>query len=176
MDGELKGIKERDRRDDEVTVKLGVGESAHIDILVENMGRINYGYELGYEDKKGIFALRCGTWVSGFTMYSLPMEDFTAVKWGEISGGAKCPALLRGKLSITGEVCDTFVRLDNFEKGFVVVNGHNIGRYFNTAGPQRTLYIPAPYLKSGDNEIIVFESDGVRGEPVIEFVDRPDYG
>ncbi len=176
VNGELKGIKERDRRDDEVTLKLGVGESAHIDILVENMGRINYGYEMGYEDKKGIFALRCGTWVSGFTMYSLPMEDFSSVKWGEAPCDAKCPGLLRGNLKIDGKPADTFVLLDNFEKGFVIVNGHNIGRYFNTAGPQRTLYIPAPFLKSGDNEIIVFESDACHGEPVIEFVDRPDYG
>jgi len=28
----------------------------------------------------------------------------------------------------------------------------------------------------GKNEIIVFESDGLKGEPVIEFVDKPILG
>jgi beta-galactosidase len=68
--------------------------------------------------------------------------------------------------------CDTFPRLEGFTKGFVVVNGFNIGRYYNPAGPQQTLYVPAPLLREGDNEIVVFESDSYKA-PVIEFVDKP---
>ena len=68
---------------------------------------------------------------------------------------------------------DTYVRLDGFTKGFVTVNGFNIGRYFNPAGPQKTLYVPAPLLRQGDNEIVVFESDGYE-LPVIEFTDVPE--
>ena len=56
-----------------------------------------------------------------------------------------------------------------------MVNGFNIGRYWNTAGPQKTLYVPAPLLHPGENEIIVFESDGF-DEPVIRFEDAPDLG
>ena len=69
------------------------------------------------------------------------------------------PVFLRGSLEIEGEPADTFIRLDGFTKGFVTVNGKNIGRYFNPMGPQKTLYVPAPFLREGDNEIIVFESD-----------------
>ena len=59
--------------------------------------------------------------------------------------------------------------------GFVVVNGFNLGRYYNDAGPQKTLYCPAPMLKKGKNEIIVFEMDSSdRNE--IEFTDTPDLG
>lgn len=32
-----------------------------------------------------------------------------------------------------------------------MVNGFNLGRYWNV-GPQRTLYVPAPVLKRGENE------------------------
>jgi beta-galactosidase len=65
------------------------------------------------------------------------------------------------------------VRFDGFTKGFCTVNGFNIGRYFNPAGPQKTLYVPAPLLREGDNEIVVFESDGYE-TPVIAFTDTPD--
>ena len=64
-----------------------------------------------------------------------------------------------------------FGKLENFKKGFVVVNGFNLGRYWEI-GPQQTLYLPASLLNVGKNEIIVFESDGLKGEPVIELVDK----
>ena len=55
------------------------------------------------------------------------------------------------------------------------MNGFNLGRYYNDAGPQKTLYCPAPMLKKGKNEIIVFEMDSSdRNE--IEFTDTPDLG
>ena len=71
--------------------------------------------------------------------------------------------------------CDTFLRTDNFGKGFAVLNGFNLGRYWRI-GPQKTLYIPASVLKQGRNELILFESDGVIVEPMVEFVDMPDLG
>jgi beta-galactosidase len=82
---------------------------------------------------------------------------------------------MKGSLEISGAPADTFLRLDGFTKGFVTVNGFNIGRYFNSAGPQRTLYIPAPLLRQGSNEIIVFETDGFE-KPVLTFTDVPDLG
>ena len=71
--------------------------------------------------------------------------------------------------------CDTFLRTDNFRKGFVVINGFNLGRYWEI-GPQKTLFVPAGVLKSGENEIVLFESDGIKGEASVEFVDKPDLG
>ena len=38
-------------------------------------------------------------------------------------------------------------------------NGFNLGRFWNI-GPQKKLYIPAPLLKKGDNEIVIFETEG----------------
>ena len=84
-------------------------------------------------------------------------------------------SFLRGVLNIEGEPKDTFIRLDGFHHGFVTVNGFNLGRYYNDAGPQKTLYCPAPMLKTGENEILVFETDS-SDRNVIEFVDVPELG
>ena len=83
--------------------------------------------------------------------------------------------LYRGEFEITGAPCDTFVKTEGFTKGFVVVNGFNLGRFYNSAGPTRTLYLPAPVLREGKNEMIVFETDGVTS-PEIEFVSAPILG
>ena len=62
-----------------------------------------------------------------------------------------------------------------FTKGFILVNGKNIGRYYNTAGPQKTLYLPACWLKEGKNEFVIFETDGVN-ELLVEFLAAPELG
>ena len=54
---------------------------------------------------------------------------------------------------------DTFIELDGFGKGCVFINGFNVGRFWEI-GPQKRLYIPAPLLKTGENDIIVFETEG----------------
>ena len=100
------------------------------------------------------------------------MEDLSALRWSDTADG---PRFLRGTLTISETPKDTFLRLDDFTKGFVLINGFNLGRYYTPAGPQKTLYVPAPLLKQGGNEIIVFESDGFHS-PVVEFVDVPDLG
>jgi len=39
-----------------------------------------------------------------------------------------------------------------------MINGFNL-RCFSQLGPQRTLYVPGSLLKTGENEIFIFESD-----------------
>ena len=51
---------------------------------------------------------------------------------------------------------DTFLDTHSLGKGAVWINGHNLGRFWNT-GPQQTLYVPGPWLKTGENEIVVFD-------------------
>ena len=75
-------------------------------------------------------------------------------------------------LNAVDKKADTFLYLDNFKKGFVVINGFNLGRYWEI-GPQRSLYVPASILNEGENEIVIFEADGLKGEPTIEFKDYP---
>ena len=173
INGALKGIRERSRRMDEVKIALAKGEKIKLDILVENMGRVNYGPKLF--DQKGIVGgVRLGQrFHFGWQHYALPMENFDRLAWkGE---KAAVPAFFKGSLYIESEPCDTFIELPEFEKGFVSVNGFNIGRYYNSAGPQKTLYVPAPVLRQGENEIIVFETDSV-GTPRVVFHDKPNLG
>ena len=174
IDGEKRGWFERSRREDDIRVTLKAGEEIRLDILVENMGRINYGPKL--RDKKGMTGIRFGQqYHFGWDMYPMEMKDLSGISYEPCAGGVEKSCFLRGKLNIEGEPHDTFLRLDGFHHGFVVVNGFNLGRYYNDAGPQKTLYCPAPVLKSGENEIIVFETDSCEGN-IIEFTDVPDLG
>ncbi len=159
--------------EEKLFVKFPYGEKYSFDILCENMGRVNYGQKL--VDRKGVSGVRYNKIRNhyGWKAYSLPMDDLSGLKFVDISDEVCCPAFLRGCLEISGEPCDSFIRLDGFKKGFVTVNGFNIGRYFNEAGPQKTLYVPAPILKKGKNEIIVFESDKT-DRLEVEFVDTPE--
>jgi beta-galactosidase len=175
LNGKRMGLWERSRVHDEITLSLAAGETARLDILLENMGRVNYGPKLF--DRKGILdGIRLGQrFHFGWDQYCLPMEDLSGLQWQPATAWNGQPTFLKGELQIIEAPADTFLRLDGFTKGFVTVNGFNIGRYFNSAGPQRTLYVPAPLLKEGSNEIIVFETDGFE-KPVITFQDAPDLG
>lgn len=172
--GKLVGIRERGRRMDEVTVEVAAGETLALDILVENMGRINYGPKLF--DQKGIVGgIRLGQrYHFGWDHYCLPMEDLSALDWKAATPSDR-PTFYKGTLTINDTPKDTFVRLQGFTKGFVTVNGHNLGRYFNPAGPTKTLFLPAPFLQKGKNEFIIFESDKCTC-PTITLEDTPDLG
>ena len=174
IDGQKKGWYERSGHEDEVRIDLRTGEQIRMDILVENMGRINYGPLM--RDKKGMTGIRFGQRNHyGWKMYPLEMKDLSKVQYEPCAGGVDKSSFMKGVLNIEGEPKDTFIRLDGFHHGFVMVNGFNLGRYYNDAGPQKTLYCPAPMLKTGENEIVVFETDS-SDRNVIEFVDVPELG
>ncbi len=173
LDGKYIGMYERSRENEPINIGLDFNQTARLDILVENMGRINYGRKL--LDRKGLInGVALGRrFHFGWETYTLTMDDLGGLVFDDSAEEFETPVFLSANLKIDEKPCDTFVKLDGFSKGFVVVNGFNIGRYFNTAGPQKTLYIPAPVLKEGKNEIIVFESDGYDANAVIEFLDKP---
>ncbi len=181
IDGEPRAVFERwdpacqERAD--IRLPMADGESVLLDILAENMGRVNYGRKLW--DHKGIRGVRFHLQHHfGWQIYPLPMKNLSYLQFKELDKKTipvNTPSFLRGVLNIPSTPKDTFLRLDGFTKGFVTVNGINVGRYFNPAGPQKTLYIPAPFLKQGKNEIIVFESDSTTTNQ-IEFLDHPDLG
>ena len=176
VDGQKKGIYDRRiPQTNENTLKLPLkeGEQIELTILVENMGRVIYGPKL--LDKKGISCVRFGNQIHfGWKNYPLPMNNLDLLCYRRIGVGEvfDTPTFFRGYLEIEGTPADTFLELPSFKKGFVTVNGINIGRYYNEAGPQKTLYVPAPFLKEGKNEIVVFESDASCGNTV-EFFDTP---
>lgn len=158
---------------DKLETKITAKKGDILTVLCENMGRANFGSKM--MRKKGI-AGRClidSKIHFGWDVYTLPMDNLDALSFDSRVPEEKS-VFYKGKLVID-EVKDTFLKLDNFTKGFVTINGFNIGRYWEI-GPQKTLYVPSSILKSGENEIILFESDGIKGERVIEFTDKPDLG
>ena len=174
IDGKYMGYYERTREGEPVSFSLEKGENCRIDILCENMGRVNYGPKI--MDRKGVKGVRFNLqYHFGWDMYPLPLDNISLLEYKRESGDVKTASFLKGTLKIEGKPHDTFMRLDGFTKGVVFVNGFNIGRYYNPAGPQKTLYVPAPMLKKGDNEIVVFETDH-SDRSFVTFLDKPDLG
>lgn len=83
------------------------------------------------------------------------MTDISALKFGE-KATADIPAFYRGTFS-ADEAYDTFLRTDNFKKGFVLLNGFNLGRYWE-AGPQKTLYVPLLAYKKGETRLLFLKA------------------
>lgn len=137
-----------------------------IDLLCENIGRVNFG--TGAENqRKGISGgvrvndHRC----CGFEIFPLPFDEkqIGAIDFeGEYSDNT--PAFYRFEFT-AHELCDTFLDTGSFEKGCAFINGFNLGRFWEI-GPQKRLYIPAPLIHKGKNTIVLFESEGKNGDSI----------
>ena len=137
-----------------------------LDILVEAMGRVNYGNHI--YDRKGIHNARLGNQnLFGWEVYILPLDNLSALNF---AGDAQYPLFLKGSFK-TDSKADCFVDLKGFTRGIVWVNGFNLGRYWKI-GPQRTLYLPGVLLKD-ENEIIVLELESCKRS--LEITDKPVY-
>ncbi|MEU9856083.1 beta-galactosidase family protein [Streptomyces sp. NPDC047974] len=153
-------------------------EGLDVEILVESMGRVNYGPLLG--ERKGLVGgvLHGGVYVHGWDVSALALPDLPAVDWAAAPAVGDCPptrlpALLRGTFDAE-EQADGFLALGGWGKGYVWVNGFCLGRYWGR-GPQRTLYVPAPVVRSGPNELVVLELDHVEA-PVATLEPHPGLG
>lgn len=166
VNGEYLGVIDRWSKDQSIKISIPK-EGAKLQILVENMGRINYGPYL--LDRKGITeGVRLNyQYIFHWRTYPLPMKELSWADFNPLKS-KEGPGFYKGSFNIES-VSDTFLELPGFEKGVVLINGFNIGRYWNV-GPQRTLYVPGPLLNKGENEIIVFELHGIK-DPVVYFRD-----
>jgi len=149
-----------------------------LDILVENMGRTNFGHEIDSQ-RKGLNGevLTDAKVQNNWQIYPIEfkqnfVEQLKTQKW-EPFENIKLPAIYRAVLNISDTPKDTFLKLDNWTKTVVFVNGFNVGKLWNI-GPTKTLYIPAPILKTGQNEVYLFELHSATN--TIEFVDKPNLG
>ena len=150
-------------------------EGVTLDLLVENMGRVNYGP--GLRDRKGILdgVTFAGQFQMGWEVYPLPLADLSRLQFAPIlpAAGQGLPAFYRAVFTVDAPA-DTFLALPGWSKGVAWVNGFNLGRYWER-GPQQTLYVPASLLRAGRNELVIFELHGA-GQAQVEFRDRPDLG
>lgn len=148
----LLGVIDRRLKHAGLDVELAAG--AALDILVENMGRTNYGPHMG-DDRKGITerVTLAGKELIGWEIYRLPLTDLSGLVF--TPDRKPVPAFHRGTFELEA-VGDTFLDMRGWGKGCVWVNGHNLGRYWRI-GPQQSLFLPGPWLKKGKNEVMVLD-------------------
>ncbi|MBO9729427.1 MAG: beta-galactosidase [Chitinophaga sp.] len=153
VNGKRVAILDRRLKQDSVTVTLPAGK-ATLEILVENLGRINFGTYL-LKNKKGITeaVLLNGQAIHNWQQFKLPYAQQPAVKAGKVTADA--PVLKEGNF-VLNTLGDTYLDMTKWGKGVVWINGHHLGRYWQV-GPQQTLYVPSGWLKKGSNKITVLE-------------------
>jgi len=178
LDGRFVGVVER-WGNDSVVADIPAG-GAKLGILVENTGRVNYGSKL--RDVKGITeGVKAGARLYNHFLFhweirSLPLDDLSGLVFescGESASRRNEPAFYRGTFEVD-EPADTFLKLEGWSKGVAYVNGFNLGRYWEK-GPQKTLYVPAPLLRKGVNELVLFELHGT-DDPTATLQDIPELG
>jgi beta-galactosidase len=148
LDGKTVGTLDRRWNESQIDVPA----RGQLDILVENWGRINFGHEME-DNLKGLVdkVTLDGQELRGWQIYPLP--DFPTPQTDASPRDA--PTVYAGHFNLA-KVGDTWLDMRAWRKGVVWVNGRNLGR-FVWVGPQQTLYCPGPYLKKGENEILVFD-------------------
>jgi beta-galactosidase len=168
-------LAELDRRFNQNAADIDLAPAQPLEILIENMGRINYGPRM-VNDRKGITerVLLNGRELGGWQIFPLPLDNLAELEFS--SKPKRGPRFYRGSFQLSS-VGDTFLDMRGWGKGHVWVNGHHLGRFWKI-GPQQTLFCPAPWLKTGANEMIALELEttgrtSVQGlkEPVYETVE-----
>ncbi|MDA2807113.1 glycoside hydrolase family 35 protein [Nocardiopsis suaedae] len=173
VDGAPAGVLERERGEEALTVWVPRAGAA-LDVLVEDLGGTNYGPRIG--DRKGLLGPVAfeGAPVGPWTCRALPPdvpEPSAFAPTGRTTGVG--PAFHRGTFEVEAPA-DAFLALPSWTKGLAWVNGFALGRYWRR-GPQRTLYVPGPVLRTGANDLVLFELHGSAGLTA-RLTDAPDLG
>jgi beta-galactosidase len=173
VDGASVGVLERERHDETLSVRVPHA-GAVLEVLVENMGGVNYGPRIGAP--KGLLGPVSfqGAELRGWECRAVPLDPLAAVPFGPSEATTdSVPAFHRGTFEVDTPA-DTFLALPGWTKGQAWVNGFHLGRYWNR-GPQHTLYVPAPVLRPGTNELVLLELHATTGTRA-QLTDTPDLG
>ena len=151
----------------DVTLKSSVSQGDVLQILVENMGRINFSPGGMKDTRKGLTGNVTAdgkTVLSNWNITCIPLDNYTALDemtWEDVgqtslNGG---PTFYRTNAIDFDGHSDTFLNTDStwLSKGFAWVNGFHLGRYWPVQGPQKTLYVPAPRTVGGDRRLVMLE-------------------
>ena len=176
MDGKKLGIMDRRKRNFKIVIPKRDKETA-IDILVHTTGRINFGPEV--HDRKGLiepiqFLNKDNKIipVKEWQIFNLSYDDnmLNNLKFENAESVQSVPGIWEGEISLD-KIGDVFLDVSKWGRGVVWVNGYCLGRYWNI-GPTQTMYLPAPWLKKGINEVLVLDVIGPE-EPILQGLDKP---
>ncbi|MFG3370285.1 beta-galactosidase [Streptomyces sp. NPDC048156] len=160
------GVRAGVLTEDEPVLAEPVAGPARVELWVESLGRVNYGPRTG--ESKGITGgvLHERQYLHGVRARALRLDAFddaAAVRaLAAVDGSPGAAGLYRGTFEVSG-AGDAELELPGWTRGFVWVNGFNLGRYWSV-GPQHSLYVPGPVLREGRNEVWVLETEAA-GEP-----------
>lgn len=170
------GVLSRDHG--ETMLALPAAPAATLQLLVEDLGRVNYGDHLG--EQKGIVGGACvsGKPILGWNMRPIDLGRFdvilVALEQGRpVNGPIAGPAFASGTFELADSSVDHHLDTTGWGKGIAWINGFCLGRYWSR-GPQRTLYVPSPVLRRGANSLVIFELHAA--EPRSRMLGRPDLG
>jgi beta-galactosidase len=169
LNHKLQGTLDRRLKQTQLAITVPAGRST-LDILVENTGRVNVGPRL-QDGQSGITrsVSLASHELSGWQVFCLPMNGPEELKdWKQQAQSG--PAFHRGSFTLLS-VADTYLDVSALGKGFVWVNGHNLGRTWGI-GPQQSLFLPAPWLQKGVNQVVVFDFTDLDA-PKLRGVDNP---
>jgi beta-galactosidase len=163
LDGKLVGALDRRLGQNHLRLKVPAA-GARLDILVENTGRVNFTVVLRGE-RKGITkqVTLADKPLVGWDIYPLPMAETSKLQFARASCEGAC--FYRANFHVDAPA-DTFLDTSAFAKGAVWLNGQPLGRIWNI-GPQKTLYVPGPWLRAGENEVVVFDLNGQPGRTLL---------
>lgn len=165
--GELNRVFDKD------SLEINIPFNSTLDILVENMGRINYGARIT-QNRKGILGSVTidGNDITGdWKMYKIPFDNVPNLASKKEGYGKGLPVVYSGQFNVD-KVGDTFLDMREWGKGIVFVNGINLGRYWKV-GPQHTLYLPGCFLKKGNNDIVIFEQQNDSRKTELQGITEP---
>lgn len=152
------------------TIKVDLKSGDVLDLLVENLGRVNFDRFM-VDQRKGVVGnVTVGDDVlSDWQIYPLSLEDVSNVSTD--GGRAPEPSSDSAPIFYTGSFDvekpgDTFLEFPGWVKGVVWVNEVNLGRYW-TIGPQQSLYLPGCYVQKRDNQVVILglEPTGEEEDP-----------
>ena len=151
---------------------IPVRKGARLEILMENMGRVNYSFKLEHQ-RKGIDS---GVVINDHQKFHWDMFVCDEQVMASFQPAGKAPEGVPSVHQLTfsvDEKADTWLELPGWGKGVVTLNGFCLGRFWEI-GPQRRLYIPAPLLHQGENTLLIVETEGRSGKALL--VDAPELG
>jgi beta-galactosidase len=190
LDGRLVGVDMRDdsgTHDDHIFIDVPAQGNVLLEILVENLGRINYGADL--HDRKGIQEyVQVGRHhvVHGWKHVPIELEDLPQPSsieplWRPRDSGARVPqqtepTLYLFELYASNAEHSMYLSMAGWGSGYVWINGKLLSRYWTTAGPQETIFIPNSMLRVGGNDIVVLELLGAPSDATVRFAAEAKLG
>lgn len=171
-----------DRRFQKASLTIKPADKARtLEILVEQMGRYNFGHIM-QESMKGIIGpvTLGGKSLENWEMTCINLNEdkyrgLAKIRpfFKESNGKASSGAVYRYVVELKAQ--DTYLDMHDWKRGQVRVNGHWIGRYWSI-GPTQTMYVPGCWLRDGKNEIVIIDVVGTKPANELKFVDKPVLG